>query len=109
MDVQLQRSRRHGPPAVRLYYVTQAKFHRGKGTWERWNNSFAKEMVDHQNPDGSWVSGGKEEAEQGPVYGTTFSALSLMVYYRFLPTYKPVEAEVKPTEKSSDDVVVEVI
>jgi hypothetical protein len=32
-----------------------------------------------------------------------------MVYYRFLPTYQPIQTEAKPTEKSADDVVVEVI
>lgn len=98
-----------GRPLYAWYYMAQAMFHKGKGMWERWNNSFAREMVKAQNADGSWVSGGKEEAENGPVYGTTFSALSLMVYYRFLPTYQPIQTDAKPTEKAADDVVVEVI
>jgi hypothetical protein len=29
----------------------------------------------------------------GPVYATTLAALSLQVYYRFLPTYKPIEVK----------------
>ena len=96
-------------PLYAWYYITQAMFHKGKGAWERWNNTFAREMVQAQNEDGSWVSAGDKEKEYGPVYGTTFGALSLMVYYRLLPTYQPIAAEEKPTEKSKDDVVVEVI
>lgn len=96
-------------PLYAWYYITQAMFHKGKGAWERWNNAFAREMVQAQNDDGSWVSDGKEEAAYGKVYGTTFAALSLMVYYRFLPTYQPIAVEEKPTEKAKDDVVVEVI
>ncbi len=96
-------------PLYAWYYITQAMFHKGRGTWERWNNVFAREMVQAQNDDGSWQSTGKEEEDYGKVYGTTFSALSLMVYYRFLPTYQPIAVEEKPTEKAKDDVVVEVI
>ncbi|MCX7817899.1 MAG: terpene cyclase/mutase family protein [Kiritimatiellae bacterium] len=96
-------------PLYSWYYITQAMFHKGRGTWDRWNNTFAREMVQNQNEDGSWVSTGKEEVDYGKVYGTTFSALSLMVYYRFLPTYQPIAVEEKPTEKSKDDVMVEVI
>lgn len=96
-------------PLYSWYYITQAMFHKGRGTWERWNNVFARELVQSQNDDGSWVSAGKEETDYGKVYGTTFSALSLMVYYRMLPTYQPIAVEEKPTEKSKDDVMVEVI
>ena len=96
-------------PLYAWYYITQAIFHKGKGSWERWNNAFAREMVAAQNEDGSWVSTGREESEYGKVYGTVFSAVSLMVYYRFLPTYQPIAVEEKPTEKSKDDVVVEVV
>lgn len=98
-----------GRPLYAWYYIAQAAFHKGKKTWDNWNNTFAKEMTKAQNADGSWVSGGQEEKTDGPVYGTTFSALSLMVYYRFLPTYQPIQAEAKATEKAKDDVVVEVI
>ncbi len=91
------------------YYMTQAKFHKGKSTWENWNNSFAKVMIERQNADGSWTPQGEEERGYGPVYGTEFSALSLMVYYRFLPTYKEIKIDDAPTEKQADDVVVDII
>ncbi len=96
-------------PLYAWYYITQALFHKGGGAWNRWNAAFARTMTQAQNDDGSWVSTGKEEVEYGPVYGTVFSALTLMVYYRFLPTYQPIAVEEKPTEKSKDDVVVEVV
>ena len=93
-------------PMYAWYYITQAKFHKGKSTWDAWNNLFAKEVVGHQNSDGSWTPIWGSEKEFGPVYGTTFSALTLMVYYRFLPSYKQIKVEEVPTEKKPDDVVV---
>jgi hypothetical protein len=91
------------------YYATQAKFHRGKKTWENWNNMFARTLVSNQNADGSWVGFTGTEQSYGPVYGTCLSALSLMVYYRFLPTYQPVEVEEAPAEQGADEIKVEVI
>jgi hypothetical protein len=67
-------------------------------------------VVSAQNTDGSWTPFTKNESEYGPVYGTAFCALTLMVYYRFLPTYQPIEVEAAPaTQKSADDVSVEVL
>jgi hypothetical protein len=43
-----------------------------------------------------------------PVYATTLAALTLQVYYRFLPTYKPIEVE-QIDQKSADDVSVEIL
>ena len=41
------------------------------------------------------------------VYATTLAALTLQVYYRFLPTYKPIETV---TEEASDgDVAIEIL
>lgn len=81
-----------GRPLYAWYYVTQAMFRAGRGAWHRWNDAFAKTMAAAQNRDGSWSPAGAEEADLGPVYGTTFSALSLMVYYRTLGTYTPAAA-----------------
>jgi hypothetical protein len=88
--------------------MAQTFFHKGGAMWNRWNNGFAPEMLRAQQPDGSWIGAGEEEGN-GPVYGTTFAALTMMVYYRYLPTYQPIATEIRPTEKSKDDVVVEVI
>ena len=97
------------------YYITQAKFHAGGGDWDFWNQKFAREIIRNQNEDGSWTSAGSNlkenshgtETNHGPVYATTLAALTLQVYYRFLPSYKPIEVEEE--QKPSDDVVIEII
>ncbi|MDZ4198667.1 MAG: prenyltransferase/squalene oxidase repeat-containing protein [Kiritimatiellia bacterium] len=96
-------------PLYTWYYATQAIFHGGGPMWDRWNNMFARMLVTNQNIDGSWTPNGRTEGAYGPVYGTTLAALSLMVYYRFLPTYQPIEAEAIPTEKRVDDIDVEIM
>lgn len=97
-----------GWPLYTWYYTTQAFFQSGGKSWDRWNNVFARMLVQNQNADGSWTPTGVSEGVYGPVYGTCFSALSLMVYYRFLPTYQPIEVEEAPTEKKLDDISIEV-
>ncbi|MDA3874335.1 MAG: terpene cyclase/mutase family protein [Kiritimatiellae bacterium] len=73
-------------PVYAWYYATQVYFHTGGNTWSQWNRQFAPMVVKNQNPDGSWNWDLGRSNEYGPVYHTTFSALSLMVYYRYLPT-----------------------
>lgn len=91
------------------YYLTQAKFQKGKNTWRTWNSQFAGEYVKNQNGDGSWSFPAKESGDnQGPVYSTTLSALTLMVYYRHLPSYKPSAVEEPEGVESDDDVDIEI-
>ncbi len=91
-----------GWPLYNWYYTTQAIFQgqgvpgntTGKEDWKQWNNMFAKAFVNNQNPDGSWRSPTKGEDGSwildgtGSVYGTALGALTLMVYYRILPSYQ---------------------
>ena len=86
------------------YYVTQAKFQDGGATWDAWNRVFARELVKNQQHDGHWENGDWG----GPVYTTTLCALMLEVYYRYLPTYKKVEAVAEVKATSDDDVTVDV-
>jgi hypothetical protein len=104
------------PPPWSLYawyYITQAKFHSGGPGWTAWNSKFAKEFTENQNEDGSWTSpsgalqDGKE-TNNGPVYSTALAALTLQVYYRFLPTYKPIAVE-SEEGASEDEIKIEVI
>lgn len=105
--VDWQKDRRDGWPLYEWYYITQAKFHHGAG-WERWNNQFARAYIEKQNEDGSWPPASSNEAGHGPVYATTFAALTLQVYYRFLPTYQ--SAAVKPSSpENTNDVSVRVL
>ncbi len=90
------------------YYITQAKFHHGKN-WSAWNTKFAKAFTRAQNDDGSWTAPG-EESKRGKVYGTTFAALTLQVYYRLLPTYQQkAVAEVEIVEDDEDEDLIQVI
>ena len=107
-------------PIYSWYYVSQAKFHHGGAAWTSWNNKFAPTLVRNQSPDGSWTSPGHALTGDGvtrefrgdginsQVYATTLAALTLQVYYRFLPTYKPIAAEVID-QKSADDVTIEIM
>jgi hypothetical protein len=102
-------------PMYAWYYVTQAKFHQGGQAWANWNSRFARAYVKNQNDDGSWTSAGQnlssqsgKEVHLGPVYSTTLAALTLQVYYRFLPTYKPIAVE-PVTHTEADDVAVEIL
>lgn len=81
------------------YYDTQARFHEGGESWEDWNRRFALPLVHAQIriPNaiadlegnmadiGYWCTGNDRG---GRVMDTTLSALQLMVYYRYLPTYQ---------------------
>jgi hypothetical protein len=92
-------------PLYAWYYITQARFHQGGKTWMGWNRQFASALCNAQNADGSWCPPpNSAEAPYGPVYCTTLSTLMLEVYYRFLPTYKPIEVQkAEPTEERGDE------
>ncbi len=102
-------------PMYAWYYITQTKFHKGGATWSSWNNQFAPQLIRNQNQDGSWNSAGLAlgEGSSGrenmhPVYATTLAALTLQVYYRFLPTYQPIDTT--PVDQKSDsDVKIEIM
>ncbi len=98
-------------PFYAWYYITQARFHQGGKTWVAWNKQFAPVLCAMQNPDGSWCPAPESSEHQfGPVYMTSLGCLMLEVYYRFLPTYKPIEVGIasgpeKP-EKGEDEIVI---
>jgi len=60
-------------------------------------------LVKNQQADGRWVppvaDGGHGDAGYGPAFPTALGALTLQVYYRFLPTY-----QTQATEKIEVDV-----
>ena len=95
-------------PLYGWYYITQAKFHQGGQTWSAWNNRFAGQYVRNQHEDGHWSFPTKETgSNQGDVYSTCLASLTLMVYYRHLPSYKPVEAK-EEEEDTSGDVMISI-
>jgi hypothetical protein len=98
-------------PLYAWYYITQAKFHQGGTTWSSWNNRFAAQYVRNQHEDGHWsFPNGKETGASpgGDVYSTCLASLTLMVYYRHLPSYQKVEAETE-VESTDDDVVIKIM
>ena len=90
-------------PIYYWYYITQAKFHAGGSTWDKWNKMFAIELVRNQQvvknaiadtegamrDIGFWESPAAKEHGDGRVMDTCLCALQLQVYYRYLPTFKP--------------------
>lgn len=95
-------------PIYAWYYITQAKFQKGGNDWKDWNAKFPNILVKNQIIEGKlghWEGGDWG----GNVYTTTMCCLMLEVYYRYLPTYKHVEATTEEAKAAkSDDVVVEI-
>lgn len=96
-------------PVYAWYYITQVKFQKGGADWKEWNSKFATALVRNQIVEGKlghWEPGD----HGGKVYTTALCTLMLEVYYRYLPTFKHVEAA--PAEAAtavkSDDIVVDV-
>ncbi len=106
--VDWREDREQGWPLYEWYYITQANFHQGGQTWRNWNAQFAREYTRRQNADGSWPPASKAEASYGPVYSTTLAALTLQVYYRFLPTYQ-TNAIAPAAPAATNDVSVEIL
>jgi hypothetical protein len=80
------------------YYGTLAMFQMGGEDWKGWNAGLKKALLPHQRKggpldgslndvDGSWDTLGSTDKKGGRVYTTALGALSLEVYYRYLPMY----------------------
>ncbi len=81
------------------YYATLCMFQMGDKHWNTWNVNMKKALLGHQRKggpmdgskkdvDGSWdpTSGG-HVSSGGRVFSTALGALTLEVYYRYLPLY----------------------
>ena len=88
------------------YYVTQAMFHEGNSNWTRWNRMFAPKFIKHQSDNGSFLD--EDHHKVGPEYSTSLAALTLMVYYRNLPTFQE-KAVIEKAEQVDDDVTITII
>jgi hypothetical protein len=81
------------------YYGTLCMFQMGGGHWEKWNKKIQAALVPNQckggpvdgsadDKDGSWDPvGGGYVPTGGRVFSTALGALTLEVYYRYLPMY----------------------
>jgi hypothetical protein len=94
------------PPAAKspgdfchLYFATHFLFQMGGDRWMKWNEAYKPAMINAQakgpiplgsgpeDLDGSWTEGQGEAAAKSRVYATALGALSLEIYYRYLPMY----------------------
>jgi len=106
------------------YYATQAMFQSGGSRWKKWNESMWPEYVKAQfveakaiaDPEGEmqdigwWENNDTAGSNQRPVMDTCLAALQLMVYYRYLPTFKAVDIpeEVIATAEENTDIKVDI-
>lgn len=77
------------------YYEAQAMINRGGKEWQDYNRIFRDQVLNNQNPDGSWKAPNKgsgtgiravaPEFVDNVHYRTCLCTLMLEVYYRFLP------------------------
>ncbi len=78
------------------YYATQAMHNRQGLEWQRWNERNRVQLIWEQSrdecADGSWSPHGKGHVA-GRLMATSFSALTLQIYYRYQPLQ---QVEVKP-------------
>ena len=78
------------------YYATQVMFNLGGPEWDQWNRLMRHMLIETQCKDG--CAAGSWDPERptmdawgmkgGRVFQTALSALTLEVYYRYLPLYK---------------------
>ncbi len=70
------------------YYYAQGMHQRGGEIAEKANKLVADILLEHQQPDGSWVAPSGEEMSSGKVYSTCMAILSLSVKHHYLPIYQ---------------------
>lgn len=72
-----------------LYYATQVMHNLSGPEWDTWNRAARRFLISTQVKEGcaagSWIPNGHTA---GPVMATSIHALTLEVYYRYLPLYQ---------------------
>jgi hypothetical protein len=66
------------------YYESQAMMQAGGDDWKFYNDLFRDQLLNNQNPEGSWKATKREMHGDTEVYRTALCTLMLEVYYRFL-------------------------
>jgi len=76
------------------YYATFSMYQLQDVYWQRWNEALRSTLLSLQVKDGplagSWKTNDLWGGHGGRVYTTALAALTLEVYYRFLPLYSGV-------------------
>ena len=85
------------------YYGTLAMFQRQGNEWPRWNESLQEQLLTRQRWDGdaagSWDPDDLWGCYGGRVFSTALGALSLEVYYRYLPLYADHQGTLRFTDR----------
>jgi len=81
------------PNVYAWYYATLASFHVGGPQWDAWNRQLQAAILPSQRRDsgdldGSWDPDPVWGGHGGRVYSTAMAALTLEVYYRYLPLHR---------------------
>jgi hypothetical protein len=89
--VMQERPNRQSPSYYYWYYGTLAMFQRQGEDWQRWNAALQAELLARQRWDGA-ATGSYDPDDLwggygGRVYSTALAALSLEVYYRYVPIH----------------------
>ena len=94
-DAAVDRMARAGPSASNVYhnyYATLALHHFRHRRWDQWNAALQNHLIRTQATEGheagSWHFKDRWGDVGGRVYTTAMCALTLEVYYRFLPLYE---------------------
>jgi len=79
------------------YYGTQVMHHWGGNKWENWNYVMREYLIETQaregHESGSWYFDGGHGSQGGRLYNTALAVMTLEVYYRHLPIYRPEAAD----------------
>jgi Prenyltransferase and squalene oxidase repeat len=71
-----------------VYYCPQAMFQLGDKYFLTYYPKLIQILLDHQDRDGSWLSGDGNDRSGGRNYCTAMALLALAVEYRYLPIYQ---------------------
>ena len=70
------------------YYCSQAMFQIGDEAFQTYQKRLATILLEHQQQDGSWLSGDGNDQAAGRNYCTAMGILALAVEYGYLPIYQ---------------------
>lgn len=93
------------------YYGTLAMYQMQDESWKRWADKLQPKLLGSQikggENSGSWDPNCRWGGYGGRVYSTAMAALSLEVYFRYLPIYRDLEAEQpRVAEKPAPSVAI---
>jgi hypothetical protein len=71
-----------------VYYCTQALFQLGDDAFRPYHARLVAILLDHQDDNGSWLSGDSNDRTGGRAYCTAMAILALAIEYRYLPIYQ---------------------